>query len=68
MTTDNVVTEAMFRGVALLDKCIDKHSLQRVSEYVAAVCTEAGVMVTTDVPELRRPWLTKESLRCVTDC
>ena len=45
-TTDNVVTETMSRGVshivvALLDKHSNEQSLQRVGEYVAAVCTEA---------------------------
>ena len=58
-TTDNVVTETMARGVshkivALLDKHSDEPSLQQVSEYVAAVCTEAVVMVITDAPELKR--------------
>ena len=45
ITKDNVVIETMSRGVlhkavALLDKHSDKQSLQRVSEYVAAVYTE----------------------------
>ena len=45
-TTDDAVTETMSRGVshkavALLDKRGDEQSLQRVSEHVTAVCTEA---------------------------
>ena len=28
-----------------------------MSEYVAAVCNEPDVIVITDVPELKRPWL-----------
>ena len=61
-STDDVVTETMSRGVshkavALLDKRSDERTLQRVNGYVAAVCAEAGVLVTMDVPELKRPWL-----------
>ena len=56
-TGDNVVTETMSRGVshkavALLDIRSDEQS--STSEYVAAVCNEDGVMVITDVPELKR--------------
>ena len=54
------VTETMSRGVshktvALLDICSDAQS--STSEYVAAVCTETGVIAITDVPELKRLWL-----------
>ena len=47
-TTDNAVTKTMSKGVShkavpLLDKRSAEQSLQRVTEYVAAFCTEAGV-------------------------
>ena len=40
-----------------MEKRSDEQSLQRVGEYVAAVCTEGGLMVITNVPKLKGPWL-----------
>ena len=50
LNTTDVVIQMMSIGdshkaIALLDKSSGEKSLQRVSEYVTAVCTEAGVMV-----------------------
>ena len=45
--------EIPHKAIALLDKHSDEQNLQGVSGYVAAVCTEAGVMVITDAPELK---------------
>ena len=45
------------KAIALLDKHSDEQSLQRESEYVAAICTEAGMVVRTDLQKLKRPSL-----------
>ena len=59
-TTDDVAIQRMSIGeshksIAMLDERSDEQSLQRMREYVATVCTEAGVIVRTDVQKLKRP-------------
>ena len=50
----------MLKGVShnalsQLDKHSDEQSVQRISENVITACGDIQQMVTTDIPELRRP-------------
>ena len=63
-TADDHIAQLMSQGVshkaiAQLDKHSDEQILQRVNESLTTACTQVGVMVRTDIPELRKPWLSE---------
>ena len=60
-TGTNEVAEKMNKGtapgtLAQLDKHSDEHAMQRIGEPVTEACIAVDKAITTDIPELRRPW------------